>query len=250
MVWARPPTGCARNAARYSATGSPSARAAAQLSGGSRNSRTLSPESARSAAARCSAAARRATRRSRLCLRSRASPAGLSCVRTSSSAGRSGVLDRAEPDHGHGVRAADVPVVELAEELGHLLRPANRGIVVLDLAGRKILERLDVDLVDHRVEDLLARPVADVAELPLQAPFDPGFLGHLSQGGVRGRVAARDLALRQGPGTLRLAARPDRGQPPPALQPSHDDGSRRELAHHGRFVTRARPRLRTGPRSL
>src|SRR3954451_13314624 len=47
---------------------------------------------------------------------------------------KSGVLDGREPDHGHGVRAADVPVVELAEEVRHLFGAADRRVVVLDLA--------------------------------------------------------------------------------------------------------------------
>src|SRR4051794_11075433 len=67
-----------------------------------------------------------------------------------------GVLDRGEPDDGHGVRAADVPVVELAQEVRHLLGPADRRVVVLDLPWRQILESLDLDLVDDCVEDLLA----------------------------------------------------------------------------------------------
>ena len=35
---------------------------------------------------------------------------------------------------------------------------------MLDVAGREVLERLDLDLVDHRVEDLLAGPVTGADE--------------------------------------------------------------------------------------
>src|SRR3954453_20630421 len=58
----------------------------------------------------------------------------------------------------------DLAVVELAEEAGHLVGASDLGVVVLDLPRRQLAERLDLDLVDHRVEDVLARAEADAAE--------------------------------------------------------------------------------------
>src|SRR5438874_11626650 len=58
----------------------------------------------------------------------------------------------------------DLAVVELAEEAGHLVGAADLGVVVLNLPRRQLAERLHLDLVDHRVEDVLARAEADTAE--------------------------------------------------------------------------------------
>ena len=60
--------------------------------------------------------------------------------------------------------SGDLAVVELAEEVRHLVGAADLGVVVLDLARRELAERLHVDLVDHRVEDVLARAVAGADE--------------------------------------------------------------------------------------
>src|SRR3954470_23026520 len=85
-------------------------------------------------------------------------------------------LALAEAGHdrpGHDLREADdrdesvgldLAVVELAEEAGHLVGASDLGVVVLDLPRRQLAERLDLDLVDHRVEDVLARAEADAAE--------------------------------------------------------------------------------------
>ena len=58
----------------------------------------------------------------------------------------------------------DLAVVELAQEVRHLLVPPHLGVVVLDLARRELVEPLDLDLVDHRVEDVLPRPEAGADE--------------------------------------------------------------------------------------
>ena len=47
---------------------------------------------------------------------------------------------------------------------GHLVGAPDLGVVVLDLARRQLAERLHLDLVDHRVEDVLARAEAHAAE--------------------------------------------------------------------------------------
>src|SRR5437868_2926040 len=65
--------------------------------------------------------------------------------------------DLREADHRHGVVLGHLAVVELPEEAGHLLDAADLRVVVLDLARREVAELLHLDLVDHRVEDLLAR---------------------------------------------------------------------------------------------
>ena len=52
-----------------------------------------------------------------------------------------------------------VAPVDLLEEVDHLLVAAELGVVVLDVARREVLDALDLDLVDDRLEDLLARRV-------------------------------------------------------------------------------------------
>src|SRR5438105_8944075 len=63
--------------------------------------------------------------------------------------------DLGEANHRHGVVLGHLAVVELPEEAGHLLDAADLRVVVLDLARREVAELLHLDLVDHRVEDLL-----------------------------------------------------------------------------------------------
>src|SRR4051812_41394234 len=72
--------------------------------------------------------------------------------------------DLREADHGHEVVRPDLAVVELAQEVGHLVVAADLRVVVLDLPRRQLAERLHLDLVDHRVEDVLTRAEADAAE--------------------------------------------------------------------------------------
>src|SRR4051812_46186550 len=72
--------------------------------------------------------------------------------------------DLREVDHRHGVLVGDVAVVELAEEHDELVERAQLGVVVLELARRDIAETLDLDLVDHGVEDVRARAEALTAE--------------------------------------------------------------------------------------
>src|SRR5918995_311057 len=74
------------------------------------------------------------------------------------------ILDVGEMDDRDGVRLGHRPVVELSEEGGHLLSPADLGVVLLELPRRTLAERLHLDLVDDRVEDLLARPVPQPGE--------------------------------------------------------------------------------------
>src|SRR6266536_1975301 len=93
-------------------------------------------------------------------LRGRATPAG--AVRRSDQ--KELAPDLGKADHGHQIFAADLPVVELTEEARHLLGPTDLGVVVLDLAGRELGELLDLDLVDHSVEDLHPRAVAGPRE--------------------------------------------------------------------------------------
>src|SRR3954447_5630951 len=72
--------------------------------------------------------------------------------------------DLREADYGHEVVRPDLAVVELAQEVGHLVVAADLRVVVLDLPRRELAERLDLDLVDHCVEDVLARAEAHPAE--------------------------------------------------------------------------------------
>src|SRR5688500_3978126 len=74
------------------------------------------------------------------------------------------LANRREADQRDDVLFGHVTVVQLAEEAGELLRPPDLGIVVFDLTGRELRHALDLDLVDHRVEDPLARAVARPAQ--------------------------------------------------------------------------------------
>ena len=47
--------------------------------------------------------------------------------------------------------------VNILEEVDHLLVAAELRIVVLDVARREVLHLLDLDLVDDRLENFLAR---------------------------------------------------------------------------------------------
>src|SRR5581483_11039436 len=69
------------------------------------------------------------------------------------------VPNLAEADDRDRVLEGHVAVVELPEEARHLLRVLQHRVVVLDLVRRQLAEGLDLDLVDHRVEHLLARAV-------------------------------------------------------------------------------------------
>src|SRR5579871_1614402 len=86
--------------------------------------------------------------------------------------------DLGEVDHRHQVVLRHGAVVELAQERGELLDVADLWVVVLDLAGRHLVQRLDLDLVDDRVEDLLAHVEAltgkDADDHPLAVL--PGFV--------------------------------------------------------------------------
>src|SRR4029079_8422152 len=72
--------------------------------------------------------------------------------------------DLGEADHRHGVLRADLAVVELPQEGRHLLRTTDLRVVVLDLPRRELAKPLHLDLVDHGVEDPVARPVPRAAE--------------------------------------------------------------------------------------
>src|SRR3712207_6596131 len=70
---------------------------------------------------------------------------------------RGALCDLGEADHGDGVVGVDRPAVDLLEEVGLLVRPAELRVVVLDVAGREVADALDLDRVDDRLEDALAR---------------------------------------------------------------------------------------------
>src|SRR5215211_5169469 len=69
---------------------------------------------------------------------------------------RRAVRDLGEAHHGHDVVLLHLAAVDLLEEVDHLVEAAELGVVVLDVARRELLDALDVDGVDHRVEDPLA----------------------------------------------------------------------------------------------
>src|SRR3954447_20873920 len=74
------------------------------------------------------------------------------------------VHDLREADHRDEIVGLDLAVVELAEEVGHLVGAADLRVVVLDLPRRQLAERLHFDLVDHSIEDMLARAEPHAAE--------------------------------------------------------------------------------------
>src|SRR5690349_20140148 len=68
--------------------------------------------------------------------------------------------DLGEVDDGDRGLLGHLAVVELAEEVGELVDVPDLRVVVLDLARRDLLQLLHLDLVDDRVEDLLAHAEA------------------------------------------------------------------------------------------
>src|SRR4051812_25847048 len=64
--------------------------------------------------------------------------------------------DLREPHDGDDVLHRDLLAVDLLEEVDHLLVAAELRVVVLDVPRRQVADALDLDLVDDRVEDLLA----------------------------------------------------------------------------------------------
>src|SRR3954454_2199064 len=69
------------------------------------------------------------------------------------------VHDLAEAHDGDDVVGRHRSPVDLLEEVLHLVLAAELGVVVLDVARREVLETLDLDLIDDRLEDLLSRRV-------------------------------------------------------------------------------------------
>src|SRR5205814_10051392 len=67
--------------------------------------------------------------------------------------------DLREADHGDCVVVADRAAVDLLQEVDLLVQAAELGVVVLDVAWREVAYALDLDRVDDRVEDALARRV-------------------------------------------------------------------------------------------
>src|SRR2546423_10680671 len=67
------------------------------------------------------------------------------------------VDDLREAHDGDGVVERHLAAVDLLEEVDHLLGAPELRVVVLDVARRELLYALDLDLVDDRLEDLLAR---------------------------------------------------------------------------------------------
>src|SRR4051812_48913570 len=74
--------------------------------------------------------------------------------------------DLGEADHRHQVVVGDRAAVDLLEEALGLLEAAKLGVVVLDVAAAELGDALDLDVVDHRGEDLLARAVAEADRDP------------------------------------------------------------------------------------
>src|SRR3954469_1515353 len=74
--------------------------------------------------------------------------------------------DLGEADHRHLVVLGDRPAVDLLEEAKLLLQATELGVVVLDVAPAEIAGALDLDVVDHRGEDLLALAVAEADRDP------------------------------------------------------------------------------------
>ena len=67
--------------------------------------------------------------------------------------------DLREADDRDGVLERHLAPVDLLEEVDELVRAAELGVVVLDVARGEVLDALDLDVVDDRVEELLARRV-------------------------------------------------------------------------------------------
>src|SRR3954453_12386927 len=74
--------------------------------------------------------------------------------------------DLREADHRHLVVLGYRAAVDLLEEAGLLLEAAELGIVVLDVAPAEVAGALDLDVVDHRGEDLLPLAVAEADRDP------------------------------------------------------------------------------------
>src|SRR6476646_2767026 len=74
--------------------------------------------------------------------------------------------DLREADHRYQIAGGDRPAVVLFEEVDLVLEAAELGVVVLDVAARELVYPLDLDVVDHRVEDLLPRAVAEADRDP------------------------------------------------------------------------------------
>ena len=76
--------------------------------------------------------------------------------------------------------------------MDHLVDTTELGIVVLDVPGRQIADALDFDLVDHGVEDPLARGVL-VADRHQDAIVLAVLVGLVAQTDRRGLPAAPEL---------------------------------------------------------
>jgi hypothetical protein len=73
-----------------------------------------------------------------------------------------------------------------------LLGAAELGVVVLDLARRQVLDPLDLDAVDHRVKELLARRVL-VADRDQDDLVLPVLVALVAQADGRGLAPALHL---------------------------------------------------------
>src|SRR5215212_7647810 len=93
------------------------------------------------------------------------------------------VRDLREANHGDRVVGLDLAAVDLLEEVHHLVEPAELGVVVLDVARGQLGYALDLDRVDHGLEDLLAWRV-------LEADGDQDDLALVGE--PLGRVIERD----------------------------------------------------------
>src|SRR6201992_109984 len=100
--------------------------------------------------------------------------------------------DLREANDRHRVVHGDLAAVDLLQEVDHLVDPAELRVVVLDLPRRQVLDALDLDLVDHRVKDLLARG-ALVADRDQDALVLVVLVGFVAQTDRRGLAAATQL---------------------------------------------------------
>src|SRR5439155_23611631 len=96
------------------------------------------------------------------------------------------------------------------------------------------------------LEDALARPGVDIADVPELLDgrgLDAGLLADLAQRRQLGTLTRPDQAFREGPGALGFPGRPDGGHHRPAPQLPDDHSAGRKLPPHPDFVTQAPPRL-------
>src|SRR5581483_4274603 len=100
--------------------------------------------------------------------------------------------DLREPHHSHGVLQLHLAPVDLLQEVHHLIDSPELGIVVLDVPRREVPDPLDLDLINHRVEDLLPRRML-VADRDQDAVVLAVLVGFVAQTDRRRLAAAPQL---------------------------------------------------------